>query len=85
MYQTGQCVARANWLTEAEVFLEARVLPDYCDERRLGIRPRVELFITACEGIQHAHQNAIIHRDLKPANILVVEVDGKPVPRIIDF
>ena len=35
--------------------------------------------------MQHAHQKAIIHRDLKPANILVVEVDGKPVPRIIDF
>ena len=31
------------------------------------------------------HQKAIIHRDLKPANILVVEVDGEPVPRIIDF
>jgi non-specific serine/threonine protein kinase/serine/threonine-protein kinase len=26
-----------------------------------------------------------MHRDLKPANVLVVEVDGKPVPRIIDF
>jgi non-specific serine/threonine protein kinase/serine/threonine-protein kinase len=22
---------------------------------------------------------------LKPSNVLVVEVDGKPVPRIIDF
>src|SRR5581483_6903072 len=30
-------------------------------------------------------QKAVIHRDLKPANILVVEVDGNPVPRIIDF
>ena len=35
--------------------------------------------------MQHAHQKAIIHRDLKPSNILVVEVDGKPMPRIIDF
>jgi eukaryotic-like serine/threonine-protein kinase len=35
--------------------------------------------------VQHAHQKAVIHRDLKPANILVIEVDGKPVPRIIDF
>jgi non-specific serine/threonine protein kinase/serine/threonine-protein kinase len=26
-----------------------------------------------------------MHRDLKPSNILVVEVDGKPMPRIIDF
>jgi eukaryotic-like serine/threonine-protein kinase len=35
--------------------------------------------------VQHAHQKAIIHRDLKPSNILVSEVDGKPLPRIIDF
>jgi non-specific serine/threonine protein kinase/serine/threonine-protein kinase len=35
--------------------------------------------------MQHAHLKAVIHRDLKPANVLVVEVDGKPVPRIIDF
>src|SRR6266550_7057476 len=38
-----------------------------------------------CEGVQHAHQKAIMHRDLKPANILVVKVDGKARPRIIDF
>jgi non-specific serine/threonine protein kinase/serine/threonine-protein kinase len=57
----------------------------YCDEHKLTIRQRLELFIAASEGVQHAHQKAIIHRDLKPANILVVEIDGKPVPRIIDF
>jgi serine/threonine protein kinase len=57
----------------------------YCDEKRLTIRQRLELFFRVCEGVQHAHQKAIIHRDLKPANILVTEVDGKPMPRIIDF
>ncbi len=60
-------------------------ITEYCDQHRLKICDRLELFIQACEGVQHAHQKAIIHRDLKPANILVVEVDGKPVPRIIDF
>jgi eukaryotic-like serine/threonine-protein kinase len=60
-------------------------ITEYCDQRKLKIRERVELFIQACEGVQHAHQKAIIHRDLKPANILVIEVDGKAVPRIIDF
>jgi non-specific serine/threonine protein kinase/serine/threonine-protein kinase len=57
----------------------------YCDQRRMTIRQRLELFVQVCEGVQHAHQKAIIHRDLKPSNILVSEVDGKPVPRIIDF
>ncbi len=60
-------------------------ITEYCDQHKLNIRDRLELFIQACEGVQHAHQKAIIHRDLKPSNILVVEVDGKPVPRIIDF
>ena len=60
-------------------------ITDYCDQKRMKVRERLELFIGVCEGVQHAHQKAIIHRDLKPANILVVKVDGKPVPRIIDF
>jgi eukaryotic-like serine/threonine-protein kinase len=60
-------------------------ITEYCDHRKLKIRPRLELFIRACEGVQHAHQKAIIHRDLKPANILIVEVDGEPKPRVIDF
>jgi eukaryotic-like serine/threonine-protein kinase len=57
----------------------------YCDRNGLTIRERLELFIKVCEGVQHAHQKAIIHRDLKPPNILVIEVDGKPTPRVIDF
>jgi tetratricopeptide (TPR) repeat protein len=60
-------------------------ITEYCDSKKLGIKERLELFIEVCEGVQHAHQKALIHRDLKPANILVVDVDGNPVPRIIDF
>jgi len=41
--------------------------------------------IRACEGVQHAHQKSIVHRDLKPANILVAEIDGRAMPRVIDF
>ena len=57
----------------------------YCDKHKLTTRQRLGLFIQVCEGVQHAHQKAIIHRDLKPSNILVSEVNGKPMPRIIDF
>jgi eukaryotic-like serine/threonine-protein kinase len=60
-------------------------ITEYCDHKKLKIRERLELFTKVCEGVQHAHQKAILHRDLKPANILVLEIDGKPVPRIIDF
>jgi serine/threonine protein kinase/Tfp pilus assembly protein PilF len=57
----------------------------YCDNHRLSIGERLDLFIDVCEGVQHAHQKAIIHRDLKPSNILVAEIDGRPGPKIIDF
>ena len=57
----------------------------YCDRHKLNTRQRLGLLMAVCEGVQHAHQKAIIHRDLKPSNILVTEVDGKPVPHIIDF
>jgi non-specific serine/threonine protein kinase/serine/threonine-protein kinase len=60
-------------------------ITDYCDKHKLTTRDRLALFIHVCEGVQHAHQKAIIHRDLKPSNILVSEVDGNPVPKIIDF
>jgi non-specific serine/threonine protein kinase/serine/threonine-protein kinase len=60
-------------------------ITDYCDEKRLNLRQRLEIFLKVCEGVQHAHQKAVIHRDLKPANILVQEIDGQAVPRIIDF
>jgi serine/threonine protein kinase len=57
----------------------------YCDRRRLSTRERLELFIQVCEAVQHAHRKAIIHRDLKPSNIMVVEIEGRPAPKIIDF
>ncbi|MCK9995899.1 MAG: serine/threonine protein kinase, partial [Candidatus Krumholzibacteria bacterium] len=60
-------------------------LNQYCDDHQLGLRQRLDLFIQICGGVQHAHQKGIIHRDLKPGNILVTEVEGKPLPKIIDF
>lgn len=57
----------------------------YCDEKKFGVRERLELFLPACHAVQHAHQKGIIHRDIKPSNVLVALYDGRPVPKIIDF
>jgi eukaryotic-like serine/threonine-protein kinase len=60
-------------------------LNKFCDESKLTIPERLELFTAVCQAIQHAHQKGIIHRDLKPSNVLVTRIDGKPVPKVIDF
>src|SRR4029077_1143704 len=60
-------------------------ITEYCDEQKLTIRERLELFVLICRAVQHAHQKGIIHRDLKPSNILVTLYDGVPVPKVIDF
>ncbi len=60
-------------------------LTEYCDKNRLGLEPRLKLFVQICHAIQHAHQKGIIHRDIKPSNVLVTMLDGVPVPKVIDF
>src|SRR5436309_2285753 len=60
-------------------------ITQYCDERKLTPRQRLELFVPVCQAIQHAHQKGVIHRDVKPSNVLVALYDDRPVPKVIDF
>jgi serine/threonine protein kinase len=57
----------------------------FCEENRLSIQDRLELFIPVCHAIQHAHQKGVIHRDIKPSNVLVTLDNGVPHPMVIDF
>ena len=66
-------------------YVQGVPLDVYCDRQRLSLRERLELFVRVCQGVQHAHHKAVIHRDLKPSNVLVTLVDGKAMPKIIDF
>ena len=63
-------------------YVDGLPLTEYCWQRGLSIRQRLQSFRSVCEAVQHAHQHAIIHRDLKPSNILV-KPDG--TVRLLDF
>jgi WD40 repeat protein/serine/threonine protein kinase len=60
-------------------------ITQFCDDNRLTLPERLELFVAVCQAVQHAHQKGIIHRDLKPNNVLVTLHDGTPLVKVIDF
>ena len=66
-------------------YVRGVAVDQHCDQARLGLRARIELFRQVCAGVQHAHQKAILHRDLKPSNVLVTLVDGQAQAKIVDF
>ncbi len=60
-------------------------ITDFCDENKLPLERRIEIFSDVCKAIQHAHEHGVIHRDIKPSNVMITIQDGQPVPKVIDF
>ncbi len=80
LYDGGSTVDGRPYLVMELV--EGLPVDEYCDNHRLTIDQRLELFLKICAAVQHAHQNLLVHRDLKPANILVTP-EGEP--KLLDF
>jgi serine/threonine-protein kinase len=58
----------------------------YCDESRLDLAGRLELFLVVCRAVEHAHRNLVVHGDLKPSNVLVGDAGGgTAVVKLVDF
>lgn len=63
-------------------YIDGLPLVRWCDERRLGLRQRVELFLQVLDAVGYAHRNLVVHRDLKPSNLLV---DAAGRAKLLDF
>jgi tetratricopeptide (TPR) repeat protein len=66
-------------------YVEGKSLDELIRENLLPARRAAGYIKTIAEAIHYAHGQGILHRDLKPSNVLVMERDGTPIPKVIDF
>lgn len=63
-------------------YVEGRHIDRFCDEERLTIDERLDLFAHVCAALQQAHRQLVVHRDVKPSNIIVT---AERHPILLDF
>jgi tRNA A-37 threonylcarbamoyl transferase component Bud32 len=63
-------------------FIDGLRIDQYCDQRELSVRERLQLFLQVLAAVGYAHRHLIVHRDIKPSNILV-DVEGSA--KLLDF
>jgi serine/threonine protein kinase len=68
LYSTGRT-------TDGRLYFAMELVPGapittFCDDRKLTLRQRLDLFRQVCDAVHYAHSINIVHRDIKPSNIL---------------
>lgn len=69
-------------------FLHGETLDAYLQGRpgrRVSAVEAFAVLLPVIDAVACGHEAGVVHRDLKPENIFMVEGDGRPVAKVLDF
>ncbi len=84
IYDYGKLMAEGAFLV-MELVKGVSLKAKLAEDKKLPPNLVAELFDQILEAMKVAHGFGIIHRDLKPDNILLTEVSGRTIAKILDF
>ncbi len=82
LYEMGEEDGNALLVTE---LVDGETLAELSAGGALSDREIGEIGADLCEALDHAHARGVVHRDVKPQNVLVVDGDGEPRAKLMDF
>ena len=80
LYDAG--VANDHYPYLAMEWIDGTPLNEHCQEAKLSLERRIDLFLQILDAVGYAHGRLIAHRDLKPSNILVTRDERA---KLLDF
>lgn len=63
-------------------YIEGKPIDVYCDEAKLSINERLDLFRELCSAVHYVHQHLMVHGDIKGGNVLVT---SQGTVKLLDF
>jgi serine/threonine protein kinase len=82
LYESGRDEDAVYLVSE---LVRGRTLAELIRDGELSDRDVVDIGMTLCDALEHAHARGVVHRDVKPSNVICPDEDGAGVAKLTDF
>lgn len=83
LLESGEAESGRPYVTMQLV--EGMRITDYCDDQRLGLRDRLQLFARVCRIVHNVHGKGVLHRNIKPDSVSVIRDGEDAHPFLMNF